>query len=204
VKPIPLLIVVALLVAGCGREPAAPARRAPADAVADAIAAATATERRYQKTLSTSRLDVLPECTPGEPDAVRLVEIGGQSQGYSLAITSDPRGAVAIWQGLQHSDATGYQAYGPHGMRLDGNAWRQVRDRLEDPLVLEFARRDAMPIPDPDSRIDPSVLVVCLQGVRSTLHRASSPDSARAFDRAAVTMRRLAGNYYSPPAHASE
>ena len=192
-------LVALLLLAGCSREPAAPVA-APAPVITDkqAIEAATANERRYQDALAKGDLAFL-ECAAGSPESVRLVEMADDdSQGYSLAITADARGAVAIWQGINHVGGDKYQAYGPHGMRLDGNGWRQIRQLLGDEAFVQHARPNA---PGAASTASRAFVVSCLDGERRVVDRfgGSSPNGPTEYERAVVTMRRLAGNYYSPP-----
>ncbi len=183
------------LVGGCGRDPAPAAAPAPVITDKQAIEAATANERQYQDALAKGDLAFLAACGPGAPDSVRLVEMADDdSQGYSLAITADVRGAVAIWQGINHVGGGKYQAYGPHGMRLDGNGWRQVRQSLTESSFVSGEK-----VVDGDGLfVAPtrSFLVFCLEGERGV---ASTPTASAEFDRIAVRMRRLAGNYYSPP-----
>jgi hypothetical protein len=193
-------LVLLLLLAGCGREPAAPSV-APAPVVTDkqAIDAATASERLYQDALAKGDLAFLASCGPGSPESVRLVEMADDdSQGYSLALTADARGAVAIWQGINHVGGGKYQAFGPHGMRLDGNGWRQVRQLVGDEA---FARRARPDMPGSAPTASRAFVVTCLDGERRTVDRfgGSSPGGPTEYERAVVTMRRLAGNYYSPP-----
>ena len=119
---IPVLLDALLLPAlgACGRD-AAPAkpRQSAAQQAQQAIDAATAAERRYQDALARGDLAYLPECNAGSPEMIRLVEMSTDgAQGYSLAMTADARGAVAIWQGLLHGKDGKYQGYGPQGMRL--------------------------------------------------------------------------------------
>ena len=195
--------------AGCGRDaptPGATPAPAPTPVLTDkqAIEAATANERLYQDALAKGDLAFLAECAPGAPDSVRLVEMAeDDSQGYSLAMTADARGAVAIWQGINHVGDGKYQAYGPHGMRLDGNGWRQVRQLVGDEALVRRARPD-MPGSAPSA--SRAFVVSCFDGERRTVDRfgGTSPGGPTEYERAVVTMRRLAGNYYSPPGHASE
>ena len=189
------LRVVATLLAltGCGREPPS-APVSPALTDQQAIEAATATERKYQAALAKGDLAFLGECAAGSPEAMRLVDMAADdSQGYSLAIVADARGAVAIWQGLQRLGPKKYQAYGPKGMRLDVNGWRQLRQLL---VEAPFFSGEG---PIDDSMRPPSraFLVSCLDGERRVSAPRMSPTS---FDQFAVRMRRLSGNYYSPPA----
>lgn len=190
-----LLVASALLaLAGCGRDPAPVAAPAPVITDKQAIDAATANERLYQDALGKGELAFLPTCAPGSPETVRLVEMADDdSQGYSLAMTADARGAVAIWQGINHVGGGKYQAYGPHGMRLDGNGWRQVRQLLGDPVFAQRARPE-MPSSTPSAAR--AFVVMCLDGERRTVERF---DGSNDYERAVVTMRRLAGNHYSPP-----
>jgi hypothetical protein len=178
--------------AGCQREPAPVA--APSRAATDkqAIEAATAAERRYQDALARGDLAYLADCNASSPEVIRLVEMSTDgSQGYSLAMTADARGAVAIWQGLLHAKDGKYQGYGPQGMRLDVNGWRQVRQR-----VVEL--RDAAASGDTLGAPTREFMVFCLDGRRGGVDAATQPE---AFEAAAVHMRRLGGNYYSPPPH---
>jgi hypothetical protein len=189
-------ILALLLLAGCSRAPAPPVA-APAPVITDkqAIEAATANERLYQDALAKGELAFLASCAPGSPESVRLVEMADDdSQGYSLAITADAHGAVAIWQGINHVGAGKYQAFGPHGMRLDGNGWRQIRQLLGDPAFAQQARPD---MPGSASIASRAFVVTCLDGERRTVDRFGGRSGD--YERAVVTMRRLAGNYYSPP-----
>jgi hypothetical protein len=195
------IVGLALLAAACGRDDAA---RTPAPSAAQldkqAIDAATERERGYQAALGKGNLPFLDGCAPNSVDAIRLVDIGtGGSQGYSLAIVPDPRGAVAIWQGIQHVGGGKYSAYGPNGMRMDGNGWRQVRQSLVEP---DFAL-GAEPVAEPArvQRAYPATFIAwCVDGAAFLVAEPTSPDERFAFERTAVAMRRLAGNYYSPPA----
>jgi hypothetical protein len=194
-RPIAFALALALL-AGCGRD-AAPVQ-APSAVQTDqqAIAAATATERKYQDALAKGDLAFLAECAPGSAESMRLVEMAADdAQGYSLAVIADARGAVAIWQGIQRLGDRKYQAYGPKGMRIDGNGWRQLRQQL-----LESSFVDEAEVPNTSflsSRPPGAFLVSCLDGGRRLARATDGPGD---FDRIAVRMRRLAGNYYSPPA----
>jgi hypothetical protein len=184
-------MLVATLLVACGERAAVPMAPSAAEFDKQAIAAATERERRYQAEIASGHLDFI-ECSPGTSEAVRLVDMdSGGTLGYSLAITADAHGAVAIWQGIQRTGAGKYQAYGPKGMRLDGNGWRQVRQALTEDYVL----------PDSFSQPPPTFLVTCLAGERT---RVDAATEWAKVDRIAVAMRRLAGNYYSPPAHAPQ
>jgi hypothetical protein len=186
-------LVVLPALAGCGRD-AAPEkpRQGAAQQARQAIDAATAAERRYQAGLARGDLASMAECNASAPEVIRLVEMSTDgSQGYSLAMTADARGAVAIWQGLLHAKDGKYQGYGPQGMRLDVNGWRQVRQ-----LVVEI--RDATTSGDMLGAPTREFMVFCLDGKRGGVDAATQPD---AFEAAAVHMRRLGGNYYSPPSH---
>jgi hypothetical protein len=188
-------VVLAGLV-GCKREPVPITAPKPVVTDEQAIQAATATERQYQNALAKGDLAFLAKCAAGSPEAMRLVEMApDDAQGYSLAITADTRGAVAIWQGIRRLGPKNYQAYGSQGMRLDGNGWRQLRQLLVESPFAEGGR----PVDDSLTLPPRSFLVSCLAGER---RMARAPDSPAAFDRIAVRMRRLSGNYYSPPATA--
>jgi hypothetical protein len=185
---------------GCGRDVATPVATAPPAPVPtdkQAIEAATANERLYQDALAKGNLAFLAACAPGSPESVRLVEMADDdSQGYSLAITADTRGAVAIWQGINHVGGVKYQAFGPQGMRLDGNGWRQIRQLLGDPAFAEHARPD---MPGSARSASRAFVVSCLDGERRMVDRFGGADASSEYERAVVTMRRLAGNAYSPP-----
>jgi hypothetical protein len=195
-----VLVAIVMLagVAGCQRESAPVAAPAAAPAMTDqqAIDAATALERKYQDALAKGELDFLAECGPVSAESMRLVEMAtDDAQGYSLAVIADARGAVAIWQGIQHLGEGKYQAYGPKGMRLDVNGWRQLRQSLSESSFV-----DGEKVVDGDGLFlapTRSFLVFCLEGERGM---ASATTASAEFDRIAVRMRRLAGNYYSPPA----
>jgi hypothetical protein len=194
-----ITLLVAILVltglAGCKREPAPVTAPAPVVTDKQAIEAATAVERKYQDALAKGDLAFLATCAPGSPEAMRLVEMApDDAQGYSLAITADARGAVAIWQGIRRLGPKNYQAYGSQGMRLDGNGWRQLRQLLVESPFAEGER-----VGDSLSTPPRSFLVSCLDGKRGIARASVYPG---AFDRIAVRMRRLSGNYYSPPAAA--
>jgi hypothetical protein len=195
-RPSLSIACIVLLAAGCGRDPSASAPvLSSAQRDQQAIAAATETERAYQVELAKGHLDPPGACQAGSVDFVRLVDVAGDgSQGYSLAITPDARGAVAIWQGLVRGAGGAYQAYGPKGMRLDVNGWRQIRQGLEetkDPYVEDSLA----------PRASSAFFVACLDGKRHSMRANMAPAQ---FDRVAVKMRRLAGNYYSPPAPSAD
>jgi hypothetical protein len=197
-----VLVAIVMLagLAGCQRESAPEAARAPVPVPTDqqVIDAATVLERKYQDALAKGELDFLAECGPGSAESMRLVEMAADdAQGYSLAVIADARGAVAIWQGIQHLGEGKYQAYGPKGMRLDVNGWRQLRQSLSESSFV-----DGEKVVDGDGLFlapTRSFLVFCLEGERGM---ASATTASAEFDRIAVRMRRLAGNYYSPPAPA--
>jgi hypothetical protein len=195
-----VLVAIVMLagLAGCQRESAPEAARAPVPVPTDqqVIDAATVLERKYQDALAKGELDFLAECGPGSAESMRLVEMAADdAQGYSLAVIADARGAVAIWQGIQHLGEGKYQAYGPKGMRLDVNGWRQLRQSLSESSFVAGEKGVAGdgPVPAPSR----AFLAYCLDGERRVA-RASEDRSG--FERIAVRMRRLAGNYYSPPA----
>ena len=198
-RPIlPLLCCLAL--AGCGSPP--PVEKAAPRALTDkqAIDAATATERKYQDALAKGDLAFLAECSPDSAESLRLVEMSADdAQGYSLAVMADARGAVAIWQGLQRIGDRKYQAFGPRGMRLDVNGWRQLRQQL---VESRFVTGQAV-IGSDDAFIQSAhggFLVFCLDGERRLARESDGPTD---FDRIAVKMRRLGGNHYSPPAQSA-
>jgi hypothetical protein len=191
------------VLAGCDRAP--PAAPGPSTAQRDqqAIAAATERERAYQAALAKGDLPFLGGCAPDAGDSIRLVESGNGNDGYSLAVVADDRGAVAIWQGLQHAGGGKYSAFGPHGMRLDGNGWRQLRQALLEP---DFAT-GAEPVAEPArvQRVYPDAFIAyCLDGHAFLAAAPAATDERLAFERTAVAMRRLAGNYYSPPARGGQ
>ncbi|MGH8029145.1 MAG: hypothetical protein ACREO3_04325 [Arenimonas sp.] len=197
-----LAIAVVLAVGACARDDA-PAQPIVSAAQRDkqAIDAASLRERAYQAALAKGDLAFLGGCAPGADESIRLVETGSGNNGYSLAIVPDKRGAVAIWQGLQHVGNGKYSAYGPHGMRLDVNGWRQLRQALVEP---DFAM-DAQSVAEPAKvlRAYPETFIAyCLDGhAFVAVAPPAAADERLGFERSAVTMRRLAGNYYSPPAN---
>jgi len=198
-------MVALMAVAGCGRD-AAPAKPIVTAAQLDkqAIDAATATERRYQSALAKGDLAFLGECRPGSPESIRLVDIAGEgARGYSLAITADAHGAVAIWQGLQHVGGGKYQAYGPQGMRLDGNGWRQLQQMLME-LHLDEVRPGGDGIAPKRAPGGGPFFAYCLDGQAHLGTRAQRVVDDSGAEQLAVRMRRLAGNYYSPPARGDE
>jgi hypothetical protein len=189
--------LLAALLAACGERPATPPAPSAAQLDKQAIDAATERERDYQANLATGDLPYLGGCKPGAGDSIRLVDIGS-TQGYSLAVVPDARGAVAVWQGLQHAGNGKFSAYGPRGMRLDVNGWRQLRQALAEP---DFASR-AEPIAEPGKvlrRYPETFIAYCIEGRAFLAAAPATPDERLAFERTAVAMRRLAGNYYSPP-----
>jgi hypothetical protein len=199
-----LVVVAMVAMAACGRA-GAPQPAAPSSAQLDkqAIEAATARERNYQAALAKGDLAYLDECATGATDSIRLVEVGAdRSQGYSLAVLPDARGAVAIWQGLQHAGGGKYTAYGPQGMRLDGNGWRQLRQALVEP---DFALHvEPVTLPWKPRAYPQAFIAYCLDGHPFSAAAPASADERLAFERTAVAMRKLGGNYYSPPAHDDE
>lgn len=190
-----------LAIGACGREQAPAAAPAPAMTEQQAIDAATARERAYQEALAKGDLGFLADCTLDGPESVRLVDMADDdSQGYSLAVTTDPHGAVAIWQGIQRLPTGAYQAYGARGMRLDGNAWRQLRQALVDPGFAVQAQPDSVaPGAAGGGAHRGTFVVYCLAGERRSVQDPGGMAGVNAFERTAVTMRRLAGNHYSPP-----
>jgi hypothetical protein len=193
--------VVLALLAGCGRHEPPPPIPSAAQQDQAAIAAATAVERRYQDALARGELDWLADCAADAPETVRLVDMADDdAQGYSLAVTADAHGAVAIWQGIQRLGPDKYQAYGPKGMRLDVNGWRQLRQQLVDPEFEALVRSDFGASPPAGKYVGiQTFLASCLRGERRVVERTTNGQGRLAFERAAVTMRKLAGNYYSPP-----
>ena len=195
------VVVLALLLAACSRDPAPVAAPAPVITDKQAIDAATANERLYQDALAKGDLAFLAGCNAGAPESIRLVDLSGDSaSGYSLAITADARGAVAIWQGLSRTPAGTYQAFGPQGMRLDGNGWRQLRQKLME-AVASANPGVRSGIPQPRQALPNPFVAYCLEGRPSVAWaEAAFPDGSRGFESLAVSMRRLSGNRYSPPA----
>jgi hypothetical protein len=194
-----LVLLAALSVAaasGCGQREAATAPKRSAQTDQQAIDAATATERKYLEALPKGDLAYLAPCANGSPEFIRLVEVSqGSAQGYSLAITADARGAVAIWQGLQRAADGTWQPTGHQGMRLDVNGWRQLRQMLVELELDDHVRPDAMTLPKGPG--EGRFFAYCLEG-RPHLGTQRLVDDHGA-DALAVRMRRLAGNAYSPP-----
>jgi hypothetical protein len=187
--------------AGCDDERAAmPAPKRTAQTDQQAIAAATQTERDYQKALARGDLAFLAPCGSGSPEFIRLVDVSdATARGYSLAITADARGAVAIWQGLQRAEDGTWQPYGPKGMRLDVNGWRQLRQMLGEMKFDDTVHHDSTTLPKRGPGAG-RFFAYCLEGrphLGTHAQRAVDDGGADAF---AVRMRRLAGNHYSPPA----
>jgi hypothetical protein len=198
-----LVVMLAGLLAACGKAPPpAPPQPPPMTAVQ---------KQNYDMTVGWMRdlerglLDdgkaTVDLCVPGAPDATRLTFFDkALERPFTLGISANPKGALAVWYGLRYDPASRTFALdAAQGMQLDVNGWRQVRGSVTDARFAALASGSAGGAPPTfGSQGGIWFIETCLDGqYRLVVRDLPYNDADADFARPARGMVRLAGSVYT-------